>query len=153
MKSGNLESNSRRSAYKTYLLPLNYSPLSRFSRLAFMFIVPCLTLIRLVNHPRPPSSHSFNYFRRISKASRLLQSLNLSHFLWIKFFVDCIALQDFKPTTSGKCLYRHIIANLPYARATVFNHLLVMEQIYRLGIRTGFNVFTDKNKQLRLCNS
>ena len=138
--------------------------------------MPCLTLIRLINHPRPPSSHSFNYFRRISKASRLLQSLNLSHFLWIKFFVDCIAdrkstrlnlshflwikffvdciaLQDFKPTTSGKCLYRHIIANLPYARATVFNHLLVMEQIYRLGIRTGFNVFTDKNKQLRLCNS
>lgn len=97
---------------------------------------------------KPPSTVQQSlphYFQQISKASRLLQSLNLSHFLWIKFFVDCIALQDFKPTTSGKCLYRHIIANLPYARATVFNQLLVLEQIYRLGIRTGFNVFSLTN--------
>lgn len=34
------------------------SPISRSSLLAFIFIVPCLTLIRLINHPRPPSSHS-----------------------------------------------------------------------------------------------
>ena len=103
LKSGNRESNSRQSAYKAYLLPLNYSPLSRSSRLAFVFIVPCLTLIRFINHPRPPSSHSVNYFQRISKASRILQSLNFSYLLWIKFFVGSITLQDFKPTTSGFC--------------------------------------------------
>lgn len=52
---------------------------------------------------KPPSTaqQSLNYFRRISKASRILQSLNFSYLLWIKFFVGFIALQDFKPTMSG----------------------------------------------------
>ena len=76
-KSGNRESNPQQSVYKTYLLPLNYSPLSRSSRLAFMFIVPCLTLILLINHPRPPSSHSITS-SEYPKTSRILQSLNFS---------------------------------------------------------------------------
>lgn len=54
---------------------------------------------------KPPSTaqQSLNYFQRISKTSRILQSLNFSYLLWIKFFVGSIALQDFKPRPRVDC--------------------------------------------------
>ena len=49
--------------------------------------------------------HLINYFQRMSKASRLLQSLDLFYLLWTKFFASFIALQNFKPTTSGSSTF------------------------------------------------
>lgn len=67
----------------------------------------CIHIYRAMLDTDPPykppltAQQSLNYFQRISKASRILQSLNFSNLLWIKFFVGSIALQDFKPTSSG----------------------------------------------------